>query len=288
MKSLEWTVGDVRIVSIVELEAGEVIQGAIPMAKPESIRSIDWLCPRFATQEGHLKALVQAFLVQSGNHNILIDSCNGNDKERTDIPEWNGLQTDFLTSLEAAGVSVGDIDIVACTHLHMDHVGWNTIKQGGRWVPTFPKARYYFAREEYEYWVQRPEREIRDDKAAFEDSVAPIIKANLATLVDPNHQIDQRVTLVPSPGHTPCHVSVHIESGGSRALISGDFLHHPCQIAEPEWTTDADTFPDQGIVTRRKLLGQLADTGTLLIGSHFAGPVAGWVRRVEGKLILET
>jgi glyoxylase-like metal-dependent hydrolase (beta-lactamase superfamily II) len=287
MPNLRWRIGEVEIIQLVELEAGKLIQSIIRGATPENILRIPWLCPHFADETGQIKALVQGFLVKSNGLNILIDTCNGNDKQRTDVPEWSNLQIPFLESLRAVGVNETDVQVVACTHLHMDHVGWNTKLSDGAWVPTFPNAQYLFALEEYNYWLQKPEKEIADDKAAFDDSVTPILDAGLAHLVSTDHRIDNQVRLIPTPGHTPCHVSVLIESKGKRAIISGDFLHHPCQIAMPDWATDADTFPDQGILTRKKLLEDIADTETLLIGSHFAEPVAGCIGRKDGGLFLK-
>lgn len=287
MNTIKWTIGDVEVFQIVELEAGALIQSIIKNANPENIRNIPWLCPHFADEAGNLKALVQGFVIRSGDNVILIDTCNGNDKKRTDIPEWANLQTNFLEHLNNIGVTPNEISVVACTHLHMDHVGWNTKLENGVWVPTFPHAKYLFARKEYEYWVQKPEKEIADDKAAFDDSVYPVINAGLAQLVEVDHRIDSCVSLIPSEGHTPSHVSVLIESKNKRAIISGDFLHHPCQIAEPTWTTDGDTLPDLAVTTREKILAQIADTDTLLIGSHFAHPVAGRIVRTQRGYILE-
>lgn len=153
--------------------------------------------------------------------------------------------------------------------------------------PTIPNARYLFAQEEYEYWEQKPDKEIADDKAAFGDSVRPIMNAGLAKLVDVDYTIDRNIRFIPTPGHTPCHVSVLVESRNQRTIISGDFLHHPCQIAKPQWTTGADTLPDRAIATRQRILDQIADTDTLLIGSHFANPVAGRVVRLNGGFVFE-
>jgi glyoxylase-like metal-dependent hydrolase (beta-lactamase superfamily II) len=169
----------------------------------------------------------------------------------------------------------------------MDHVGWNTKYDGGVWAPTFPKAKYLFVRAEYEYWVQQPEIAIADDKAAFDDSVTPIINAGLADLVAADHRIDRHVSFIPTAGHTPAHVSVLIESQHKRAIISGDLLHHPCQIAQPQWTVTPDMLPDKAMVTRQRFLEQIADTDTLLIGSHFANPVVGRVVRSDDGFIFE-
>lgn len=287
MTSLKWMIGEVEVFQIVELEAGELIQSIIKNATPENIRDINWLYPHFADEAGNLKALVQGFLIKSDNNNILIDTCNGNDKARIDVPEWANLRTDFLKKLGDIGVTATNVNLVACTHLHMDHVGWNTKFEGGVWVPTFPNAKYLFSREEYKYWIQKPDKEIADDKAAFDDSVTPVVKAGLAELVDVDHKIGRHLSFIPTVGHTPSHVSVLIESQNQRAIISGDFLHHPCQIAYPQWTTDADTLPDKAIVTRQRILDQIAGTDTLLIGSHFANPVAGRVVRLNDSFIFE-
>ena len=283
MKSLNWKIGDVEIFQIIELEAGNLIQSIIRGASTENIKKIEWLHPFFADKKGQLKALVQSFLIKSNNKFILIDTCNGNNKNRVDVPEWSNLQTEFIKNLEKVGVTTSDIEIVACTHLHMDHVGWNTIFDGNKWIPTFPNAKYLFSKSEYEYWVQKPEKEINDDKAAFDDSVMPIIDAGLVKLVDNNYRIDQNISFIPTPGHTPSHVSVLIESLNQRAVISGDLIHHPCQIAYPEWATDADTMPDMAYITRFNLLKEISNSNTILFGSHFANPVSGKVVTINGK-----
>lgn len=282
MNSLRWVIGDVEITQVVELDdqgVGDLIQAIIKDATVDNIRSIPWLIPHFADATGRLKAQVQAFVVKSQGKNILIDTCNGNHKVRVDVPQWGNLQTDFLTRLEEIGVTASDVHVVACTHLHMDHVGWNTTLSNGEWIPTFPNAQYLFARQEYEYWSHRPAKEIADDKAAFDDSVAPILAAGLATLVETNHTIDGNVRFIPTPGHTPAHVSVMIDSQQRKAIISGDLLHHPCQLAKPMWSTDSDTLPEDAVAARQRLLKDIAGSDTLLIGSHFSAPGAGRVVR---------
>lgn len=277
MTSLKWTIGDVEIIQIVEMEDNELFSTFIPRASPQEIKKIEWLVPNFADKDGKLKALVQSFLVKSNRKNILIDTCNGNGKKRPNVPTWGNLQTDYLKKFNESGITPESVDIVACTHLHFDHVGWNTKLENGKWVPTFPHAKYLFSRQEYGYWIKRPKKELIDDINGIDDSVTPIIEADLAELISDNYQIDSNIRLIPTPGHTPHHISVVIESHGEKVIISGDTLHHPCQIARPEWTTLADTYPAQTVATRKKLLDEIKDTETLLIGSHFANPVAGKV-----------
>lgn len=274
MIHLKWKIGKVELQQIFELECGKLVQSIIPNATAANIQKIRWLTPHFADKQGNLKAHVQSFLIKSQGKNILIDACNGNDKNRKDLPEWSHLQTDFLTRLHNCGVSENDIHIVACTHLHTDHVGWNTRLKNGNWVPTFPNATYLFARKEYEYWAQKPEKEYNDDKLAYEDSVLPIIKAEQAKLVNTNFKIDDNVSFISTPGHTPSHVSIEIRSNGQLALITGDIFHHPCQIAYPDWTS-FDTSPKQAIETRKRIVNQVVNTDMLIIGSHFSNPVAG-------------
>lgn len=231
MASLSWTVGEVEITQIVEMEDNEFFSTFIPEATPQRIKEIEWLAPDFADENGKLKALVQSFLIKSNGKNILIDTCNGNGKVRLNMPTWGNLRTDFLKKFSDIGIRTESIDIVVCTHLHFDHVGWNTKHENGKWLPTFPRAKYIFSKGEYGYWIKKPEKEMVDDFNGIDDSVTPIIGAGLAQLVSDDYRIDDNVRLIPTPGHTPHHVSVVIKSKGKKALISGDTLHHPCQIA---------------------------------------------------------
>ena len=280
MRSLKWIIGKVEIQQIIELEeAGKLIQSTFKEATPETVKRISWLYPDFADSKGNLKALVQSFLVKSEGKIILIDTCNGNNKIRSDLQEWGNLKTDFINRLRQTGIKETEIDIVICTHLHCDHVGWNTKLENGSWIPTFTKAKYLFVREEFDYWKQKPEKEMKADKEAFADSVEPIINEALAEIVESDYRVDGNIKLRSTIGHTPGHVSVSIESKGQKALISGDFIHHPIQFVYPFWTMDADVLPEEALKTRQRLFNELADKNILLIGSHFSNPVAGFVEK---------
>ncbi|MGC1886609.1 MAG: MBL fold metallo-hydrolase [Stellaceae bacterium] len=220
---------------------------------------------------------IHALVVETPSRRIVVDTCLGNDKENRRIPTWNRLQTSFLADLAAAGYARETIDTVICTHLHVDHVGWNTMLVEGRWVPTFPKARYLMGRVEFAHWTSQHERE--DMSAVLADSVTPVWEAGLVDLVETDHRICDEVNLAPTLGHTPGHVSVRIASQGEEALITGDFMHHPCQIARPEWSSTADSDPAEARLTRERSLTHLADTPILVIGTHFAGRTAGHVVR---------
>jgi glyoxylase-like metal-dependent hydrolase (beta-lactamase superfamily II) len=223
---------------------------------------------------------IHALVVETPSRRIVVDTCLGNDKENRRIPTWNRLQTSFLADLAAAGYARETIDTVICTHLHVDHVGWNTMLVEGRWVPTFPKARYLMGRIEFTHWTSHHERE--DMSAVLADSVTPVWEAGLVDLVETDHRICDEVNLVPTPGHTPGHVGVRIASLGEEALITGDFMHHPCQIAHPEWSSTADSDPVEARLTRKRSLTHLGNTPVLVIGTHFAGRTAGHVVRDGG------
>jgi glyoxylase-like metal-dependent hydrolase (beta-lactamase superfamily II) len=286
---MRWRIGRVTVTKIVELEVTGGSRFLLPQATREAILPIDWLQPDFADETGRLKMSVQALIVETPERRIIVDTCLGNDKENRRIPGWNRLQTSFLADLAAAGYSRETIDTVVCTHLHVDHVGWNTMLVDGpdgtkKWVPTFPKARYLMGRVEYEHWRRQRERD--DMIAVFADSVAPVFDAGLVGLVDTPHRISDEVSLVPTPGHTPGHASVEIVSDGATALITGDFLHHPSQIARPDWSSTADSDPEMARQTRQHMLTRLADAPILVIGTHFAGRTAGHIVRDGGALRL--
>jgi len=270
-----WHIGDVKVSRIVEMESVGGTRFILPDASPDAVLPIKWLYPHFMNEKGKLIMSVHALVVDTGTRKIIVDTCIGNEKER-DIPSWNNLQTTFLSDLDEAGYARADIDTVLCTHLHVDHVGWNTMRVDGKWVPTFPNARYLVANSEWEHWQSGAGDKYGE---AFEDSVKPVFDAGLVDLVECNTAICDEVTLVPTPGHTPGHVSVRIRSKGQEAYITGDALHHPCQMARLDWSSAADNDAVMATDTRREILSGLADTDTLVFGTHFATPSAGHVKR---------
>jgi glyoxylase-like metal-dependent hydrolase (beta-lactamase superfamily II) len=286
MQTLRWHVGHARILRIGELDATAALQGLLPQFDLAEVSRAGWLMPNFVDATGRLRGLVQAFLITIGGHKILVDPGVGNGKQRIAVPGWDNLRTDFLDRLQAAGGPLGDIDYVVNTHLHFDHVGWHTRLVDGAWQPTFPAARYVMSAGEFRYWQSRPGKEIADQHAGFSDSVLPVYEAGLIDLVADDHVITDGVQLVPSPGHTPHHVSVMIESGGQSAVITGDVAHHPCQLAYPDWGAASDFDPDQARDSRWSLVERSADADTLIIGTHYADPVAGRIRRESGSFRL--
>lgn len=272
---MKWRIGAVTVTKVVELESVGGSRFVLPQATRDAVAHMHWMRPHFMDEAGRLKMSVHALVIETPARRIVVDTCIGNDKQGRAVPTWNGLQSGFLRELAAAGFERESIDTVLCTHLHVDHVGWNTMQVDGRWVPTFPNARYLMARAEFEHWRAWPEHD--EQRAAFADSVRPVFDAGLVDLVETDHRICDEVRLVPTIGHTPAHVSVAIASGGHEALITGDLAHHPCQMAMPAWASAFDHDPEQSTRTRRQVFGRLAGTPTLLIGTHFAGPTAGRV-----------
>ena len=275
---LEWKVGEVRITRVVELEMPVPYTpeaAFLQEATPAALRDMPWLYPHFVTEEGHLKLSIHALLVRAPGLNLVVDTCFGNDKPRA-LLGGEPLQTAFLANLAEAGWAREAVDTVVCTHLHVDHVGWNTMLDGGKWVPTFPNARYLMGRQEYEHWSSEGDEE---QQAILSDSVKPIFDHGLATLVEMDHRITPEIRLTPTPGHTPGHVSILIESNGERAMITGDMVHHPCQFGHPDWSPSFDSDQLAAATMRREVMEGIAEKPVLVIGTHFAAPTAGRVRR---------
>lgn len=271
---MQWKVGRVRITKVVEMETIGSTRFILPLATNEQIQKLRWLIPHFATEEGRLKMSIHSLVVETPSRRIVVDTGLGNDKEGRKIPVWNNRQGAFLDRLTAAGFPPESIDTVLCTHLHVDHVGWNTKLVGGKWVPTFANARYLFGRTEFEYW--RDHQEEADKAAVFNDSVQPIADAGKADLVADNAKICDEITLISTPGHSPGHMSLHIKSDGEEALLAGDVAHHPCQMVHLDWSSTADSDPTRSAATRRDLFGRFADTPALVVGGHYD---AGHIKR---------
>lgn len=274
---MKWRIGEVTVTKIVEMEVAGGTRFILPQATREAALQYDWMQPHFMTPEGRLIMSIHALVIETPQRRIIVDTCLGNDKQGRDIPGWNGLQTDFLEQLARAGYPRESIDTVMCTHLHVDHVGWNTMLVDGRWVPTFPGARYLMGRVEFEYWTEQ-HRNV-EPSALYADSIEPVFAAGLVDLVETDAHLCDGISLVPTTGHTPGHVSVRIESAGEQALITGDFVHHPCQLARPDWAATVDYDAQQSTATRRRMFDELADTPVLVIGTHFAGATAGHIVR---------
>lgn len=280
-----WRIGDVTITRVIETEDGSMSAAAmLPDARPENVLPIGWLRPHFIDERGQLIGSVYTLLVESQGMRLVIDTCLGNDKPRL-VPQWNRRQGRFLEEIAAAGFPRERVDRVVCTHLHPDHVGWNTMLVDDRWVPTFPNARYAFSALDWEWLDKAPVTPLGDYAG---DSVRPVVDAGLADLVAPDFRFTDEVWLESTPGHSPGHVSVRIASRGEHAVVTGDLIHHPCQLARPDWSSPFDFDRAQALATRRAFVERYADAPVLVIGTHFATPAAGRIVRDGDAFRLDT
>lgn len=277
--------GGVEITRVFEERRFDMPRLAIFPDVDEAIwhRQRDWLDPGFWNADSDmLVASLQSWLLRSDGATILVDTGVGNDKRRPGMPIFDGLQTGYLGNLAAAGARPEDVDLVVITHLHSDHVGWNTRLVDGEWVPTFPNARYLFARDDLEYWDPangHPTRSGERMAGVFEDSVAPVLAAGLVDTWEDRHQVDTNLSLEPAPGHTPGSAVLWLRSGTDRAAFVGDLLHSPLQVAEPDACPCFDEDEAQGMASRRRVLGSVADEGALLLPAHFPSAGAVELRR---------
>ena len=224
---------------------------------------------------------IHTWVVRTPDHLILIDTGAGNDKDRPRNPSFHHSTTPYLDRLAEAGVNPADVDYVINTHLHVDHSGWNTVHREGKWVPTFPNARYIFPRREQQYWSTEA---IRDDTAhsefVYQDSVLPVIEAGLVDYVESDGgKLLDIFEFIPTPGHSVGHMSVKIVSDGQQAIIAGDLMHHPTQVYRPDWNTVFCEYAEDAIASRQRMLDYCADTGAQYFSIHFPGTGSGFVRR---------
>lgn len=235
----------------------------------------EWLVPAFYDPAlDRLRTSMHSWIVRTPRHVVLIDACIGNHKRCPAIPRFHMRDEPWLERLAAAGVRPEEVDFVMCTHLHADHVGWNTRLAGDRWVPTFPNAKYLFGRTEYLRWdPHRPGHAPRPINAfVFEESIQPVAEAGQMVLVDDGHEVDGTLRVEAAPGHTPGHACIRLASGGREALFSGDVIHHPLQVPYPVLRSVFDEDPELAAETRRRLLEECAARGLLLLPAHFAEP----------------
>ncbi|QIS20083.1 MBL fold metallo-hydrolase [Nocardia terpenica] len=290
----EMVLGDVTITRVMEYV------GSVEMSPdtffPESTETAwrehePWLAPDFldpATQV--CRSAVQTWLLRSEGKTILVDTGAGNHKERPYSPLWGHLNTDFLDNLARAGIAPEDVDVVVNTHLHVDHVGWNTRLQDRTWVPTFPNATYLVPRPDFDFWNPANGHESvlgRGNQNVFEDSVAPVHEAGATVLWDNSYRIDANLTLDLAPGHTPGSSVLTLESGGERALFVGDLLHTPLQFVEPDINSCFCEDPVQARATRRRLLGWAAEQHALVLPAHLGGHGAAEVARAGDRFVIK-
>lgn len=287
-----WSVGQITITKLAEIAEWQplgLLLQVLPAASREEIEDIGWLRPTYLDDDRVNALAVHSLLVETPTHKIVVDTGVGNGKKRL-VPELHDLDTDFLERFEQIWPRA-EVDGILATHLHIDHVGWNTTLRDGRWMPTFPSAQYHFVREEYEHWqafARDPSApsaysefgySIVDAVAVFEDSLRPVEEAGLVNWVEPGQIVVPGISLVSTAGHTPGHVSVLLEDGGESAVITGDVLHSQVQVARPDWAVAMDTDAGAASLARREFLERFADTSTLVLGTHFGTPSGGHIVR---------
>lgn len=283
MANLSWNIGRVKITRVVETETVMGPDGLIPEATADKLEPHrSWMFPDFMTSSGYLKLSIHALAIESRGKRIVVDTCVGeHDLSAAGIEPSTG---NFLSDLSEAGFTRDNVDYVLCTHMHFDHVGWNTMLRNGKWVPTFPNARYLFAEKEWEHFSNTSDLGFA---STFADAVLPIVDNGLADFVNMTHEITDEVRLRPAIGHTPGHVCVVISSNGEEGLITGDATHNPVQWAEPSWKVLADGDDEEAARTRRKLASEYADSGKLVIGTHYSSPTAGYIKKNDKGLFFE-
>ena len=250
-----------------------------PDATEEMVeKHLSWMAPDYMDAETRMMLFsFKSCVIRTGRLTILVDACVGNHKDWPGRPNWHQQNWPYMANLAAVGVRPEEIDIVMCTHLHVDHVGWNTQLKDGRWVPTFPNARYVFAKAEYDHWQKMlGTSEVGDN--VFNDSVLPVVEASRADLVAMDHEIDHGIVLEPTPGHTPGHVALHLNSAGDDAVFTGDLFHHPVQVREPQLSSHVCSDQDLSRQSRYDFLNRYADSGTLICPAHFTGTEVGHMK----------
>ncbi|MGW6707241.1 MBL fold metallo-hydrolase [Streptomyces sp. NPDC054956] len=268
-----WRIGTTTVHKVVEAELPVPSGAALVTDDTGLLERHPWPGPDFARADGTFVISVHGLVVDTGTRRILVDNGVGN--ARASVPFLSMLDSPWLQELTALGYPPESIDTVVCTHLHFDHVGWNTHLVEGKWVPTFPHARHLVTRVEWDHWTEVAQTE----ETGLEDTMRPLFDEGLVDLVETDHRVCEGVRLEAVPGHTPGQVAVVIESGEERAVITGDLVHHPVQFAEPGVASISDADAALATATRRAFVERYADTGTLVIGTHFPAPTAGLLRR---------
>ncbi len=280
--SINFAVGDMTVHRVIESEGPlfDPLAFFPTLTRDLLDENLPWLKPDYIdATSGQLMLCIQSYVVRTKHRNILIDSCVGNHKARPAYPFWNQMESSrYEQNLAATGLTVGDIDYVMCTHMHVDHVGWNTRLENGRWVPTFPKAKYVFADRELAFWTEK-ERTDPGKQPWIADSVLPIVAAGRQEVVTSRHELSDTIRLIPTPGHTIDHYSVRVGEPGADAIIAGDMIHSPIQARYPEIGMRSDYSSPRAGETRRALFEELCGTSTLLCTGHFPGTSKGHMSR---------
>src|SRR5436189_1648909 len=284
--SIGTSIGDAIVQPVEEsVQPSFVPQQLLPECSEDAVtKHLHWMAPlHYDMGAGKFRTSVRSYLVRTGRHVVLIDCCGGNHKNRPYFPRFHRREHDWLDRLAAAGVTPEQVDYVMCTHLHADHVGWNTVLRDGRWVPTFPNAKYIAHRDELNRWnpAHAAHRFSPHNEFTWEDSILPVIEAGQSVAVDDGYSLDDMLTIEPTPGHTLAHVAIQLRSKGQQALFSGDVMHVPLQVHYPHWGTSLDDDPALGVRSRLRLLESCAEDGSLVLPTHFVPGHGCFIRRTH-------
>ncbi|WP_063779957.1 MBL fold metallo-hydrolase [Bradyrhizobium pachyrhizi] len=286
-----WQIGQTTVTRIEELLG--------PSLQPEELLATwdpavlkehgHWMAPNFYHPSTNQFVMsVHSWLIRTPHHTILVDTCCGNAKNRPASPHFHRLDMPYLDRLRCAGVEPEDIDYVLCTHLHVDHVGWNTRLLDGRWVPTFPNAKYVFSSKELQFWDPSLNPHLPEEaREVFTDSVLPVIAAGQGQAVDTTDQLSDSLLIEPAPGHTPGQILLRLLSGQDEGVFIGDVMHHPIQVYHPTWNSRFCMDPEQAVNSRMRVLDHCAERHCLMLPTHFGAPHAGRIRRGAASFSLE-
>ena len=285
MKPIE--LGRMRIHKVHEMDSPVPLLSQLPGTTPDDMkRLLTWYDQpdevNADPETSFMTFSVHSWVIEIDGKTILVDTCCGNHKDREPLPEVHQLNTDYLGNLRRAGFAPEDIDMVMCTHLHFDHVGWNTRLENGKWVPTFPNARYVFGKRDFEYFKENPEGEALHNMA-FLDSIVPVMEAGQGDLVDEDsiahREIGDGVWLEPAYGHSPGCCTINAQADGPAGIFWGDVIHHPVQLIRHDLPFAFDTDGATACEVRKATMERLADTDTMCFPAHFRRSSAGYVKR---------
>jgi glyoxylase-like metal-dependent hydrolase (beta-lactamase superfamily II) len=280
------SVGDIKITGVIEYSGPThdpaFLYPAVDKAERDAVLKANaaWLAPNhYAPGIDRLIVTIQLWVVKAGGNTILIDTGVGNRKPRAAAARMDRLNTLVMPWLESIGAGPNEVTHVVMTHLHTDHVGWNTVEQDGKWVPTFPKARYLFPKDEYDYWKAEFDKDKGTNQGSFEDSVVPVVEAGMADFMDGKNEVAGCLTPEPVPGHAPGMLSFRIRSRGEEGIFTADVMHNVIQIARPDWNDRYCLWPDKALESRAAVLRRAAERNALIMPMHLGAPYCGYVRR---------
>lgn len=274
-------IGHAEIVQIVEMDISGILGVLLPEATPDVMKSIAWMKPPYVDDEHRMRAVSQCFIVTTGTRVLVVDTCVGNDKQLAGFDAFADLRLEFLATLEQAGIDRHAVTDVLCTHLHFDHVGWNTYKQDGRWLPTFPNATYHFDKTEYAFAQQGDPNDTMYEAQdiSFHESIKPVVDAGLANFIERDTDLGDGISVFSTPGHSIGHIAIEVDAGTEKFIIGGDAMHHPVQVARPDMALVLDYDNAQSAATRHTLLSRLDGSAMLFTCTHFCSPSFGLISK---------